>query len=340
MRALLVLALHATAAAATRFSGAGDTVLLAGGSTVAAATNNVVDADDRTGLADLAEVLAAIGSSRTVTLSAYTLSPRSRVTRALVAAAKSGRSIHLVLTGDGMAGAVRDNEALADSLCAATGGTGARDRTDGRLAPVCAGALRIDLTRFPLHMKAVVTDGAVYVSDRNWTASRRSLILRVPASARLAVERAVLGSPSTAGNLTTRKADSLANEAALLSRQRSHVVLVESESFGRGAVAMHLGARARAGDDVTLVVARMEYERSDAERTLVAELVRAGVHAYIGTSDEKIAVDGDAAWLGSSNATPGVPDQVDWGFTTTDPSLARTLAQHVREDAAAGEPVR
>jgi len=337
MRALLVLGMLVAAAAASRFTGAGDTALLgaADGGTTA-----VVSADDGAALADLTEVVAAIRSSRMVTLSAYTLSPRSRVTRALVAAATAGRSIHLVLTGTGMAGAVRDNQALAESLCAATGGTPARARTDARLVPICTGALRIDLTRFPLHMKAVVADGAVYVSDRNWTASRRSLILRVPASARITVERAILGSPSTAGALTTRKADSLASEAALLSRQRSHVVLLESESFGRGPIATHLGARARAGDDVTLVVARMEYERNDAERALVAELVAAGVHAYVATSDEKIAVDGDAAWLGSSNATAGVPDQVDWGFTAINATLARTLAQHVRDDAAAGERVR
>ena len=339
MRASVFFALLLGAAAAAKIGIPGSAMVRAAAAPVLTAVNPSL-ASGGAKLADLGDVVDAIRTSRTVTLSAYTLSRRSRVTRALIAAVNGGASAHLVLDGKGMAGAVRGNRTLAADLCDATHGAIAQSAAGPRLLPLCQGRLRIDLTRFPLHMKAAIADGVVYLSDRNWTTSRRSVILRVKSSARFTVERAILGSAGTSGSLTTRKADSLAAEAALLARRRSHIVLLETESFGRGAIATQLANRARAGDGVTLVVARMEYQRSGAERALVSELVRDGVHAYTGTSDEKIAVDGDAVWLGSSNATSGVPEQIDWGFATIDGALARELARHVRDDAAAGENVR
>jgi hypothetical protein len=291
-------------------------------------------------LVDLAHVAADIERSTTVTLSAYSLSARGRVAKALVAAANRGGRMWLVLDGAGMAGAMRSNRATAAALCAATGGRNTSSRIDQDLATLCEGRLRIDMTRYALHMKAAVLEDAIYVSDRNWTSSRRSLILALPSAMRTIVERAILGAAGTSGSLTTRKADSLAAEATLLRSNRSRRVLLESESFGRSAIADALVARAGAGDDVTLVVARFEYGRSRTERALLSDMARHGVHVFTATSDEKIAVAGDSVWIGSANATAGVPNQIDWGFWTDDHALAMALTQHVEGDRNAGIAVR
>ena len=113
-------------------------------------------------------------------------------------------------------------------------------------------------------------------------------------------------------------------------------MLVETESFSTSAVSRILEQRARAGDDVTLVVAASEYRTSPRERAELADLVHAGVHVFTASSDEKIAVDGGAGWTGSTNQTPGWGDQVDWGLVFGNADFVAALAQHVRDDAARG----
>lgn len=269
-------------------------------------------------LVSLGSVIATIARARTVTASAYVLSPRSRMGRALMGAARRGATVSIVLDGEGLAGATRSNRESALAFAAAAG-------------------VRVRVTDYQLHMKAVIVDGTnVFVSDRNWTASRDSLILALPASTRLQVERAILGQPTSNGTFATRKRDALALEANLLAQRRSHVVLVETESFSTSAVSTILGQRARAGDDVTLVVAASEYRTSPRERAELADLAHAGVHVFTASSDEKIAVDGSAGWTGSTNQTPGWGNQVDWGLEFGNAELVAALAQHVRDDAAHG----
>jgi hypothetical protein len=93
-----------------------------------------------------------------------------------------------------------------------------------------------------------------------------------------------------------------------------------------------LEQRARAGDDVTLVVAAAEYRESRTEQRTLSELARAGVHVCLGRSDEKIAIDGAAGFAGSANQSAGWGDQVDWGVVFANPDVIATLAQHVRDD--------
>ena len=272
-------------------------------------------------LVPLGSLIGTIARARTVTASAYTLSPRSRMGRALVAAARGGASATLVLDGEGLAGATRSNQ---------------------KSAPVFAAAgVRVRLTDDKLHMKAVVVDGSrVFVSDRNWTVSRDSLILALPATTRIQVERAILGQPTSNGTFATRKSDALALEASLLAQRRSRIVLVETESFSISAVSTILEQRARAGDDVTLVVAASESRTSSRERAELAALARARVHVFAGSSNEKIAVDGNAGWIGSTNQAPDWGDQVDWGLVFGNPALVAALAQHVRDDAARATPLQ
>ncbi len=272
-------------------------------------------------LVSLRDVITRVQQAQTITASAYVLSPSSILGRALVAAAGRGAKVDLVLDGQGLAGATRDNETSATAY-----------RNAG---------IRVRLSEYRLHLKALVADGAtVYVSDRNWTASKSSLILQMPSTTRMQVERAILGEASSNGTFSTRKSDSLALEAALLSQRRSHTVLVETESFSENPVSKVLLARAQAGDDVTLVVAQSEYREEPSEQQLLAYYAHAGVHVFTSNSDEKIAIDGDAGFCGSSNQTAGWGDQVDWGYVFNEPTLVATLAQHVRSDAMTGTPVQ
>jgi len=264
-------------------------------------------------VASFAEVLGAIDSATTVVATAYTLSPRSRFTRALERAQQRGAHVSVVLTGSGMPYAVTANRALAASS-----------------------GMHVVLTRnVPLHLKAVVVDhgAAVYVSDRNWT-PRRSLILQLPGGFARTVERAALGDPHDALPLTTTKRSSLREEALVIARARSRVYL-ETESFGdANPVYDALVSARRRGADVSILIATSEYSRSLAEQRVVSKLLALGVHCGQSTSDQKLLeVDGRSGWLGSSNATAGVADQVDWGFTTSSPGLVRVIASALSADA-------
>jgi phosphatidylserine/phosphatidylglycerophosphate/cardiolipin synthase-like enzyme len=279
----------------------------------------VAQGDDDVQLVTLQAVASAIQHAHVVTISAYTLAPTSRIGKALIRAAQAGAQISLVLDGEGLAGANRANEANA--------------------AIYSAAGVRVRITHYKLHMKAIVVDGSsIYVSDRNWSSSGSSVIFALPVSTRIQVERAILGQPSSNGTFATRKSDALSLEAALLAQRRSHVVLVETESFSRSPVSDIIEQRARAGDDVTLVVAASEYRGSRKEQETLSELAQAGVHVFLGKSDEKIAIDGTAGFAGSANQSAGWGDQVDWGIVFANPDVVSTLAQHVRDDSLT--PVR
>jgi phosphatidylserine/phosphatidylglycerophosphate/cardiolipin synthase-like enzyme len=274
----------------------------------------VAQSDDDVQLVTLPVVVSCVAHAHDVTISAYTLAPTSRVGRALIQAARAGATVSLVLDGQGLAGANRSNEASAAAYSAAR--------------------VRVRLTDYKLHMKAIVVDGAsVFVSDRNWSSSGSSVIFALPLATRMQVERAILGQPTSNGTFATRKSDALSLEAALLAQRRSHVVLIETESFSRSVVSNVIEQRARAGDDVTLVVAESEYRQSRKEQQTLSELAQAGVHVFLGKSDEKIAIDGSAGFAGSANQTAGWGDQVDWGIVFANPEVLATLAQHVRDDS-------
>jgi phosphatidylserine/phosphatidylglycerophosphate/cardiolipin synthase-like enzyme len=273
-------------------------------------------------LVEVRDVIASIGAARTVTISAYTLSPRGKMSGALLAAAARGARVSVALDGSAFGAAARSNA-----------------RT---IAEFNARGIRVHLTERPLHLKAAVIDGAVFLSDRNWTSGRgHEVVIRDPYTGdRTIVERAILGDPGSNEHLWLRKADALAAEARLVAQRASHEVLVESESFGAGTPLYDaLRARARAHDSVHLIVAAFEYRRSSAEQRAVAELVREGVHVRIGTSGEKLALDGSNAWIGSANATRGLPNQVDFGFIFHNREIAAQLRAQYEENWNAATPV-
>lgn len=256
------------------------------------------------------DVIGRFQGAQTITISAFSLGPRSTVTQALVDAAHRGTKVSVVLDGKAFGEAANENAQTVPYL-----------QQNG---------VRVHLTENPLHIKAAVIDGAVYLSDRNWTtrSSAEIVILdRVPAD-RMIVERAMLGVPSSNDHLWTRKADALAAEALLLNSKQTRSILVESESFGAGnPVAEALDRRALAGGDLYLIVSRLEYRSSPSERRTLQKLAYDGVHIRIGNSNEKLAINGDYFWAGSANATRGLPDQIDFGLLIQDAQLANDLRQ-------------
>lgn len=247
------------------------------------------------------EVTDRIGGARSVIVSAYTLSPRGAMARALLAAAARGAHVRVVLDGHAFGAAQHANLATGLEL---------------RQARV-----RVEYTQEPLHMKAAAIDDALYLSDRNWTTrSRAEVVLQdsIPQDKPI-VLRAVDGTPGSNGHLWTRKGDALQAEARVLQSNASHDAAMETESFGSGTkVYDALTARRARGDRVRLIVAALE-ERSkgsNAERAALARLAQAGVEVRVGTSGEKLALDGENGWLGSANATRGLANQIDWGIIT------------------------
>src|SRR5665213_2880335 len=74
--------------------------------------------DEDVQLVPLSRVVDAIAHAHVVTISAYTLSPRSRVGRVLLSAARGGAQVSLVLDGAGMASANRANASSATAYAA------------------------------------------------------------------------------------------------------------------------------------------------------------------------------------------------------------------------------
>ena len=249
-----------------------------------------------------------------MTLSAYSLPQQSSVVDDLLAAAQRGASVSVALTGTGMAYALKENEATA--------------------ARLRAGGVRVHMLPRAMHMKAVVVDGQrVYVSDRNWTARGAALILALPSSYRLTVERAIEGQAGRLGTFTTSKGQSLATEGEVFAAGAP--LVVETESFNAQAPQVAVLERfARAGAHIELIVARTEYNASARERAQLAALAREGVRVQVSSANEKIAVGPTWAFCGSTNLSTGVEDQIDWGFATRDPGLVAALRAQVLNTAA------
>lgn len=269
-------------------------------------------------------VLAKLTTAGTITLAAYSLQASSAIVRDLDAAADRGAHVSVALSR-GFGFYVSENQAAAADL-----------RTHGVKVHV------LESTTASTHMKAVVLDGDLYLSDRNWTMSTTEEIVvhdAVPGD-RTLVERAILGEASGNDHLWTRKADALAAEAAMLEKRKANVVRVSSESFGAGtSVYNELVTRTKAGDHVELLVAKSEYRRSRREGEALESLVASGVSVRTSSANEKFAIDGDAVWIGSANATHGVPDQVDFGIILTDTNIAHRLAEQFDREWARATPL-
>lgn len=269
-------------------------------------------ADDGARLGSFDDAIDAIGGAQhTITLSAYTLNPerQQRFLGALEQAAARGVNVHVVLTGEGFGYAITQNRELAS-------------------APH---GMRVELLGRPIHLKALVIDRGrvVALSDENF--ARCGAVLFLSSSFALPVERAAIGDPHEALPLTVTKGRSLALEAALIDRAKSSVT-VETESFsGNNAVAVALAHAATRGVRVHLIVNGSEAESNPNEQSVLVamrSLPRASVSYQSGTAKGAV-IDDSVAFFGSSNASEGLEDQIDFGYASTDTAFVGAIASQL-----------
>ncbi|HEY9086303.1 MAG TPA: hypothetical protein VIN40_10285 [Candidatus Tyrphobacter sp.] len=261
---------------------------------------------------------AALERARDVTLVAYLL-PRGPVFDALAAAARRGARVIVRLEGnpyaDARGGIRRLNQSVVQEL--------ARDGAEARLVDA-------DGKGESLHAKAALIDGALYVDDVNFSRGDSGTLLRDDSrSDAHALRDAVAGRVDRPErDFAWRKRDALALEArTLAAARRRDDVIVETESVGSGnAVYSKLERLGRAGRSPRLLVSR--HALTDKERRRLALLEANGVRVRVCASNEKFALAGHHAWIGSANATSAYydPNQLDWGANTRD----RAIVAHLR----------
>ena len=257
-----------------------------------------------------------IGSAGEVELAAYTLENRALET-ALTGAVRDGAHVRVILARapaeDPHGTIAARNAAVVQSLRAA----GVDAVLSGPDAP-------------SPHLKAAILDGVAYLDDANFRSGGADTVIRDRDPNDVAAVRSTIdGRPQNGPGLLLRKADALAAEAGAIARG-SREVDVETEAFGSGSlVAEALAARAGANAQVKLLVSAAELREpaADRERALLAKLAAKGVEIRVSAeATEKLAFTGEAAWIGSANATyAGSPDSGDWGLVTTDDRLVDAL---------------
>jgi len=166
----------------------------------------------------------------------------------------------------------------------------------------------------PLHAKALTVDGTLYLDEKNWRPG--DLVLRVD-------------DPAEAATIPMIKHEALASEGQLIgSASSADRLIVESESFGCcNKVYGELRQAALAGAAPRLLVSSRELSGNAREREVLEALVRGGVAVRVSNDTEKLAVAGDAAWLGSANATIAAPgtDGTDWGLDTRNATIVAAV---------------
>ena len=277
--------------------------------------------------------LAACDHARTIALSAYVL-PQS-VAERLARDARHGARVSVTLVARPLGGTFEEQDELA-----------ARNLRAIRTIERAGGRGRLLPHRIPLHMKAAVLDGSVaFLDDRNWSDDGSQTILRDDDPADVAaVARALALHAASTSRLATVKPESLALETALIGNARAPLS-VESESFGRGVVYDALEAAAKRGVSTRLLVAQREVDAAAAkngrELKALGTLAHDGIDVRVTPSDEKMAIAGDAAWVGSTNATSAAgffARQLDWGMTTQDAAIVAGLRDRFEQTWKAAVP--
>jgi hypothetical protein len=257
------------------------------------------------------EAYDAIQRAKWVEMTAYTLVPQSAIVRLLEAKARNHAYVKLALTGDGFDYALQQNQQVANLLHPA--------------------GVHVILTSYPLHMKLLFTPSATFVTDTNFT--RRGLYIRLNREERAAAAKALLGQDAYAGGFTTTKGRSLSVEAAMLN-EGFGPLSVETESFGahnpvydalEHALASHRG--------VLLVVNSNDARHNESEHAAISRLESLGARVVYSTASEKIASNGSHCWVGSSNSSPQLFDQVDFGLRIDDYNTCRVLLSRLQYNA-------
>lgn len=244
-------------------------------------------------LASTGDVLAAIGSARSLAFSAYMLHP-GRVFDALDAAARRGAQVVV---------RVEASPYRADSLGRLNARMIERLRRDGADARAEPG----------VHTKELAADGVAYYDDANWLERGGDTILRDTDAHDAAV--------------ATDKGAAQASELCAIEAAGSgDAIDLESESFGTGPILGALERAARRGARVRVLVSSRELRGDVREAGAIAHLQRAGVAVRATAASEKFAVAGGSVWIGSANATYGAFGESDWGAITTDATIREHCA--------------
>jgi hypothetical protein len=260
-------------------------------------------------LSSVPDVLARIGTARDVGFGTYFL-PHGATREALNAAARRGAHVIVTLQRDPYRNpfGARANAEAARELRAAG-----------------AEVSLLSSDRVPFHLKAAVCDGVAYLDDRNWTKRGPEIVVRDDDPSDVALVRdALAGRGGADAALATRKDLSLQREIELVEHAGKTVpVVVETETVATSPLTRALESRARAGSPTTVVVGSTA-RNSATQRSAIAQLRAAGVTVRGGGTNEKLALAGDCAWLGSGNATGAAgraAGQLEWGLLTRDPAL-------------------
>ena len=274
-------------------------------------------------LSSVPAVLDRIGSAHDVAFGSYFLG-RGPVRDALTAAALRGAHVAVTLQAD----PYRNDY-------------GGRANADTARVLRGAGASVSLLPRAaaPFHLKAAVCDGVAYLDDRNFTQRGPEIVVADDDPRDVALVRdALAGHGGADGTLATRKDEALRREAALIDGACGEPVSVETERVGGSAITAALRRHARSGAPTTLVIGRANH-LSGRERATLASLRADGVSIRRTGTNEKLALAGNAAWIGSGNATgafgPGA-GQLEWGIVTREPALVGAVQAALARDARAG----
>ncbi|HVS46157.1 MAG TPA: phospholipase D-like domain-containing protein [Verrucomicrobiae bacterium] len=273
-------------------------------------------------LSSVDQLVCAVRNAREVTFGAYVLHP-GRLMSALEDAARAGVRLHV----------------RAEAQPYRNGGGGqANAAAVARLRALGADAIVVD----GLHFKGAVVDRALFLDDRNW-ADRGDTILRDDDPRDVGLARdAVSGRPvASTDRLAVRKVDALALEARVLADASANAdIEVETESFSFGPQLYETVAHlAKLGRHVRLLVDRRDLAGNPRERVALTDLARDGVQIRNCASTEKFAVAGRRAWVGSANATYGVPTQRDWGIRTESHAIVDHLRTTFEANWGKGAPV-
>lgn len=190
----------------------------------------------------------------------------------------------------------------------------------------------------PFHLKAAVCDGVAFLDDRNWARDEREVVVADTDPRDVSLIRDALhGHAGANAGLAARKDTALARETALIEgAPRDSPVTVETETLGASVLSAALRRRALSGAPTTLIVGSAS-ARDARERALLRGLRKAGVSVHTRGVNEKLALAGDRAWVGSANATRAfgaTRAQIDWGMVTSDAGVVGAVRTALARDLA------
>jgi phosphatidylserine/phosphatidylglycerophosphate/cardiolipin synthase-like enzyme len=273
-------------------------------------------------LSSVADVIARIGTARDVAFGSYFL-PQGPMRDALAGAARRGAHVAVTLQADPYRNphGRRDNREAARLLTAAG-----------------AEVSLLRSARAPFHLKAAVCDGTAYLDDRNWTAHGPEMVIADDDPSDVSIVRDAVreARPAADATIALRKDEALRRELLLVEAAGDAPVVVETERVRESPLTAALRARARAGAPTTLIVGRTRHHPR-AERRALRALASDGVVIREGGTNQKLALAGGAAWIGSGNATGAggrSARQVEWGLVTRDAALVGAVRTALERDVA------